>query len=59
MESGDLIVGFDGQAVTGIDVLQRCLDATKIGKLSVLRVVRGHRLLHLTVTPREQPATPD
>jgi S1-C subfamily serine protease len=55
LENGDLIVGFDGQIVTGIDVLQRSLDATKIGKLSVLRVARGSRLLHLTVTPREQP----
>jgi S1-C subfamily serine protease len=56
IESGDLIVGFDGRPVNGIDVLQRSLDASRIGKLSVLRVVRGHRMLHLTVTPREQSA---
>ena len=59
IDKGDLIVGFDGNAVTGIDVLQRSLDASKIGKLSVLRVVRGNRLLHLTVTPREQRAPAD
>jgi S1-C subfamily serine protease len=56
IESGDLIVGYDGIPVTGIDVLQRSLDASRIGKLSVLRLVRGNRLLHLAVTPREQPA---
>ena len=56
VESGDLIVGFDGVTMTGIDVLQRSLDASRIGKLTVLRVVRGNRLHHLTITPREQPA---
>jgi S1-C subfamily serine protease len=55
LDSGDLIVGIDGITVTGIDVLQRSLDDSRIGKLSVLRVVRGNRVLHLTVTPREQP----
>ena len=53
VESGDLIVGLDGQAVTGIDVLQRLLDASRIGKLCVLRVVRRAQLLHYTVTPLE------
>jgi S1-C subfamily serine protease len=55
VEGGDLIVGIDGAAVTGIDVLQRQLDGSRIGRLSVLRIVRGNRLLHLTVSPREQP----
>jgi S1-C subfamily serine protease len=59
VESGDLITGFDGHAITGIDLLQRSLDASRIGRLSVLRVVRGNRLLHLTVTPREQPVAAD
>jgi S1-C subfamily serine protease len=54
VESGDLIVGLDGVDVTGIDVLQRLLDASRIGRLSVLRIVRGNRLLHLTATPSEQ-----
>jgi S1-C subfamily serine protease len=57
VSSGDLIVGFDGMTMTGIDVLQRSLDASRIGRLSVLRIVRGNRLLHLTITPREQPAS--
>lgn len=56
IEEGDLIVGLDGVAVTGIDALLRLLDATRIGKLCVLRVVRGNRLLYLTLTPLERAA---
>jgi S1-C subfamily serine protease len=54
VEDGDLIVGFDGTAVTGIDTLQRLLDASRIGRLCVLRLIRRGRLLHLTLTPRER-----
>jgi S1-C subfamily serine protease len=53
LEDGDLIVGIDGVAVNGIDDLQRRLDASRIDKLTALRVVRGNRLLHFTLTPRE------
>jgi S1-C subfamily serine protease len=53
IESGDLIVGLDGQDVTGIDALQRLLDASRIGKLCALRVVRRAQLLHFAVTPLE------
>jgi S1-C subfamily serine protease len=55
VEEGDLIVGLDGQPVTGIDALQRLLDASRIGSLCVLRVVRHGRLLHLPLTPLEMP----
>jgi S1-C subfamily serine protease len=54
IETGDLIVGLDGIAVTGIDALLRLLDAARIGKLCVLRVARGNRLLYLTLTPAEK-----
>jgi S1-C subfamily serine protease len=54
VESGDLIVGLDGAEITGIDALQRMLDATRINKLSVLRVIRGAKLWHFTLTPREK-----
>ncbi|MGE5338396.1 MAG: S1C family serine protease [Gemmatimonadota bacterium] len=53
LEEGDLVVGLDGTKVAGIDELQRLLDASRIGRLCVLRVVRRNRLLHLTVTPRD------
>jgi S1-C subfamily serine protease len=54
MESGDFVIGLDGQPLAGVDDLQRLLDATRIGRLCVLRVVRGAAVLHLTVTPRER-----
>jgi S1-C subfamily serine protease len=54
LEPGDFLIGLDGAAVGGIDELQRQLDAGRIGRLSVLRVVRGAKLLHLTLTPRER-----
>lgn len=54
LEEGDLIVGFDGVPVTGIDTLQRLLDASRIDRVCVLRVIRRGRLLHLTVVPRER-----
>jgi S1-C subfamily serine protease len=51
LQDGDLVLGLDGVNVTGIDELRRLLDASRIGKVSVLRVVRRNRLLHLTLTP--------
>lgn len=50
---GDVIVGFEGQTVTGIDVLQRLMDGARIGRQGVLRLLRGGELLHLSVTPLE------
>jgi S1-C subfamily serine protease len=54
VESGDFIVGLDGRPLAGIDELLRLLDASRIDRLCVLRVVRGARILHLTLTPRER-----
>jgi len=54
LESGDFVIGLDGQPLAGIDDLQRLLDASRIDRLCVVRVVRGTRMLHLTVTPRER-----
>jgi len=56
LEDGDLVVGLDGTIVAGIDDLQRLLDASRIGRLSVLRIVRRNRLLHLTLTPLDASA---
>ena len=56
LRKGDLVIGFDGIAVTGIDTLQRLQDGTRIGKSSVLRILRGGALMHLPVTPSEAKA---
>jgi S1-C subfamily serine protease len=53
LRKGDLVIGFDGAVVTGIDVLVRMLDATRIGRQSVLRVLRGGEVVYLTITPLE------
>ena len=53
-EPGDWLIGFDGQPIEGIDALQRHLDATRIGRSCVARLVRGSRLVHLPLTPTEQ-----
>jgi S1-C subfamily serine protease len=53
LEDGDLLVTADGIALTGIDVLQRLLNADRIDRPTVVGVIRRGRLLHLTITPRE------
>jgi S1-C subfamily serine protease len=58
LEDGDLIVGLDGKPLLGIDGLLRLLDASRIDRLCVLRVVRGTKVLHLTLTPRERRGAP-
>jgi len=54
LQDGDFIIGLDGKPLAGIDELLRLLDASRIDKLSVLRVVRGVKILHLTLTPQER-----
>jgi S1-C subfamily serine protease len=49
----DLIVAFDGQAVTGIDDLHRCLTEEKIGHPTPVTVLRGAERLKLIVVPWE------
>jgi S1-C subfamily serine protease len=50
---GDVIIGFDGQSVTGIDVLHRLLTDAKVGVSTPLEVVRRSELLRLSVVPQE------
>jgi S1-C subfamily serine protease len=54
IESGDWIIGLDGVAVSSIGELRRLLDHTRIGRLCAVRVVRGAKLVHCVITPREQ-----
>jgi S1-C subfamily serine protease len=53
VEESDIIVGIDGVDVAGVDDLQRVLDDSRIGKITVARVLRGNRKLHLPITPTE------
>ena len=55
VESGDLIVAYDGQPVGGIDDLHRLLTAERIGRPATIAVLRRTRKLELAVTAAERP----
>lgn len=50
---GDVIIGFDDQPVAGIDDLHRLLTEDKVGKLTMITLVRGTEKLCLDITPGE------
>ena len=57
LREGDLIVGIDGTTVDSVDRLHQTLDATRVHKECVLKVLRGKaggQPLYLTVRPLEQ-----
>jgi S1-C subfamily serine protease len=53
LREGDLILGFAGQAITGIDDLHRRLTADHIGTAVPLMVLRANERRYVTVIPRE------
>jgi serine protease Do len=53
MRTGDLIVAFGGEAVKGIDDLQRLLTGRRIGDAVDVVVLRRDQRLLLRTTPRE------
>ncbi len=56
LQPGDIVVGFKGRPVAGIDELHKRLVASEIGVPSALMIVRGTEKIFLVVTPREQSA---
>ena len=53
LREGDVIVGFGGELVSGIDELHRHLVARVIGVPSTITVIRHTEKLELVVTPEE------
>lgn len=53
LREGDVIVGFKGRPVGGIDDLHKQLVASEIGVPSPLMILRGTEKIFLVVTPRE------
>jgi len=53
VEEGDLVIGFAGRPVKGIDDLHRALDEDAIGREAALTVVRERGPVDLSVTPAE------
>jgi S1-C subfamily serine protease len=57
VRSGDIIVGFDGQPVTGIDDLHRLLVTERIGSRTTIEVLRDAEKLQLPIVPEESGAS--
>jgi len=55
IESGDLIVRYDGETISGIDRLQQALDLSRIGKTCEILVLRHTRKLALQIAAMERP----
>ena len=55
LETGDLIVRYDGEMVSGIDQLQRVLDHHRIGRQTSVVLLRRAQLHELSITARERP----
>jgi S1-C subfamily serine protease len=55
LEPGDVIVGVDREAVTGIDDIARVLDGTRIDKRVTMHILREGRLTTAEIVPTERP----
>jgi S1-C subfamily serine protease len=55
LREADVIVGFAGEPVTGIDDLHRLLTRDRIGIPAPLSVIRGVEHLELVITPQSRP----
>jgi S1-C subfamily serine protease len=55
LETGDLIVSFDGQTISGMDRLQRSLNEQRIGHECEIVLLRHARKVQLRVTAIERP----
>src|SRR5213592_3701030 len=55
LKQGDIIVGFAGHAVGGIDDLHRLLATDRIGTPAVVALLRGADKLELPIVPEESP----
>ncbi len=56
VKEGDVIVGLDGVSIASVDALHQTLDASRVNRDCVLKVIRGVRTpvpLYLTVRPAE------
>lgn len=53
LAEGDIIVGFDGQPVSGIDDLHKLLTEEKVGVKTTLTIIRHAEKLNLVIVPEE------
>lgn len=55
LQEGDIVIGFEGQSVTGIDELHKLLTDTKIGNKSTIEILRRTEKMTLILVPEEVP----
>lgn len=53
LQTGDLVIEFDGHPIRGIDDLHRLLTDERIGKRTPMTVIRGVQKLAFEVVPKE------
>ncbi len=56
VRAGDVIVGLDGLAIASVDALHQALDASRVNRDCVIKLIRGVRTpapVYLTVRPAE------
>jgi S1-C subfamily serine protease len=54
LAEGDIIIGFDGQPIAGIDDLHRLLTDERVGRAAQLAIIRRTERLTLEVVPQEK-----
>lgn len=59
LHEGDVVIGFDGQAIAGIDALHRLLTEERVGVTSQLRVLRRTEVLDVQIVPEESRQASD
>jgi S1-C subfamily serine protease len=57
VRDGDVILAFDGEAVSGTDDLHRLLTGDRIGRRATLAILRGGRRRQITIMPAELVAS--
>jgi S1-C subfamily serine protease len=55
VSEGDLIIGFAGRPVAGIDDLHKLLTGERVGQGAQLEVIRRTERLRLHIVPEEVP----
>jgi S1-C subfamily serine protease len=59
LSEGDMIVGFDGQPIAGIDDLHKILTEEKVGLKTTLTIIRRTEKLNLSIIPEESKPRED
>jgi len=58
IEPGDVIIGYDGENVAGVDALHRLLSEERIGKSASVTLLRRTQKLELSIRAAEMPPRP-